>query len=67
MSKDEIKLKPCPFCGNTEIQIQSNGIGDYFVIFGTGEDDDPGCGVRTDDRQCEGKQFAAERWNRRTP
>ena len=54
--------KPCPFCGNTEIYVHSNGIGDYYAICG---DDEIGCGVRTSDFKCESPEYAIERWNKR--
>lgn len=64
MKKPE--LNPCPMCGGTNIVIESNGIGEYYVVCGTGEEDGGGCGLQTDDRHCETKAHAAERWNRRT-
>ncbi len=49
-------LKPCP-CGSIKLEVRSNGIGDFFV-------ECTDCGKRSDQRCCEGKQFAAERWNK---
>lgn len=63
MSKP-IKLLPCPFCGNPTPQIVPNGIGDFFVVCSS-TDDYHGCGARTSDVRCEGKEHAAERWNKR--
>ena len=57
---------PCPFCGNTKIVVQSNGIGDYYCICGDA-DYESGCGARSDDYRCEDQRFAVERWNRRAP
>lgn len=66
-NKKPLHLLPCPFCGNTQVTIQPNGIGDYYVRCGDGSQDegDEGCGARTSDFHCEGIEFAAERWNRR--
>ena len=61
----EPELKPCPFCGGTNIQIESNGIGDYYCVCGDIDGAYPGCGARTDDFKCEGKEYAAKRWNQR--
>lgn len=60
-----MKLKPCPFCGGTNAVIESNGIGDYYVICGSDDEGEDSCGARTDDSRCESKEHAAERWNRR--
>jgi len=61
------KLKPCPFCGNTEPRLISNGIGDLYVICRTEDqpEEDRGCGARSSDYRCEHENLAAERWNRR--
>ena len=55
---DEIKLKPCPFCGgDAEIVDNSRYItGTYFVCC-------LWCGARSD--YDLGKENAAERWNGR--
>lgn len=48
--------KPCP-CGSTEPPVtKGNGIGDYYV-----ECDH--CHRRSDQRSCEAKEHAVERWN----
>lgn len=59
------RLKPCPFCGQDCAEFVSNGIGDFYIACGSGLEDSLGCGARTDDRNCESKEHAAERWNRR--
>ena len=66
---DNQELKPCPFCGNDNIEIRSNGIGDYYAICsGDGEEGDPcGCGASTSDRRCESQKGAIDRWNTRVP
>lgn len=57
-----IELKPCPFCGRTDIHIEPNGIGDYSVVCGH---ELTGCGASTSDYRCESEEQAVERWNRR--
>jgi hypothetical protein len=66
-AKMEAELLPCPFCGNDNIEIIPNGIGDYYAICsGDGEDGDPcGCGASTSDRRCESQEGAVDRWNAR--
>ncbi len=56
------ELLNCPFCGCNNIQILPNGCGDFFAFCG---DDESGCGARSDQRQCESREQAAERWNTR--
>lgn len=58
-------LKPCPFCGGTNISILSNGIGDFYAICDGDDEDEAFCGARTSDRGCETPEGAARRWNRR--
>ncbi len=58
-------LKPCPFCGNRNIALRSNGIGDIYALCEVDEDDGTGCGARTSDVNCETDRKAVERWNQR--
>lgn len=51
-----MKLQPCK-CGSANLSIESNGIGDYFVICNK-------CGKRSSDVRCEGEDYAVERWNK---
>lgn len=53
------ELKPCPFCGGAA-KMNGNGIGDFYVQC-------TGCLARSDDRHCEERSHAVERWNRRAP
>lgn len=57
-----LTLKPCPFCGCDKVSIVPNGIGDFFVLCG---DEESGCGASSSPILCEGRQQAADRWNRR--
>lgn len=51
------ELKPCPFCGNNYLNIQSGQIYDnYWVYCGQ-------CGVKT--RKTDTKEETIEVWNRR--
>lgn len=61
----EAKLLPCPFCGNKNIRVCSNGIGDFYAIC-TGEDDEPHCGASCSEVNCETEAKAVRRWNTRT-
>ena len=62
----KFELKPYPFYGNKTSKIESNGIGDFYVICRENRYEQyEGCGVRTSDVMCEGVEYAAERWNRR--
>ena len=56
-------LLPCPFCGATNIKIKSNGIGDYFAICQSDDEEVPSCGARTSDYRCETIDQAVRRWN----
>lgn len=56
---------PCPFCGNSEPQIRSNGIGDYYVICETEWEGEMACGARSSEYKCETESGAIARWNRR--
>lgn len=60
----EAELLPCPFCGNKNIRICSNGIGDFYAIC-TGEDDEPHCGASCSEINCETEAKAVRRWNTR--
>ena len=55
---DEIKLKPCPFCGGDAelIQDRYRGLNTFYVRCW-------GCSARTDLEYAE--EFAAELWNGR--
>lgn len=60
MKMSEIKLKPCPFCGNTEIKL-------WHSPFGVGGECKK-CGANSGHEvefNGETKQDAAEAWNRR--
>lgn len=57
-------LRPCPFCGNPEPKLHSNGMGDFYVRC-EAEDEDVHCGARTSDRDCETITAAVRRWNDR--
>jgi hypothetical protein len=58
-----VKLLPCPFCGNCDIELVPNGIGDFSAHCGDGVE--TGCGASSSEIRCESRQHAAERWNRR--
>ena len=69
------KLKPCPFCGNTNIKHQSHGPGGNYGATRWIRCDVPGgCGVTGgyvyDFEQDQGipftKETAEQRWNTRT-
>lgn len=60
----EAELLPCPFCGNKNIRVCSNGIGDFYAIC-TGEDDEPHCGASCSEINCETEAKAVRRWNTR--
>ena len=69
MNPDE-KPMPCPFCGNSNPVVESNGIGDYYVAcvrYDNDEDAFFGCGARMSDIRCESQEHAIERWNTRAP
>lgn len=55
---DEIKLKPCPFCGGDAEMQQGKyqGLNTFYVSC-------CGCGAQTDHEYAE--EFAAELWNGR--
>lgn len=53
------ELLPCPFCGNSEIKLSGNGIGDFCC-------ECQKCSARTSDVRCETKRLATERWNTRS-
>lgn len=59
------ELKPCPFCGNSNPQVQSNGMGDWFVICRSDDYSDKFCEAKTSDRNCESKEQAIAAWNTR--
>lgn len=59
------KLKPCPFCGGERIEIMSNGIGDFYCICYSGDEENYHCGARSSDCYCESKEQAIDRWNTR--
>lgn len=57
----EVKLKPCPFCGSEDVELNSYLIGNKYLFFVT-------------DTEClaDGPVFGTEEeaiaaWNRRTP
>lgn len=52
-----MNLSHCPFCGGSP-EMMDNGIGDHFVACSE-------CRSRTSDSNCESRQAAAERWNKR--
>ena len=58
-------LKPCPFCGNADLRITPNGIGDFYVICDTDFEGEMSCGASSSDRSCETEEGAAQRWNSR--
>lgn len=53
-------LKPCPFCGNTNIVRSDDNYGCFWTIC-----DD--CGACTGESGIRSQEEADERWNRRTP
>ena len=59
------KLLPCPFCGNTNIVLKDNGIGDVYAIC-EGDDESGWCGARSSDHSCETDAKAIRRWNTRS-
>lgn len=59
------ELKPCPFCGNEDVHIRPNRIGDYFVMCDSDVEGEEGCGASSSDRRCETEAGAARRWNER--
>ncbi len=62
MSKE---LKSCPFCGESVAVVKSNGIGDYYIQCGSGDEEEPGCGVRMPQGRCEFQGHAIAVWNTR--
>lgn len=58
-------LKPCPFCSNRSPQVQSNDMGDWYVICRSDDLDDTFCEAKTSDRNCESREQAITAWNRR--
>lgn len=59
------QLKPCPFCGNPEPEIRSNGIGDYYIVCDRDDEGETSCGATSSDRRCETFESAIDRWNTR--
>ncbi len=57
MNTEQKLLKPCPFCGGTNIALLNGGLGNRFVHC-----DD--CRATTDDGS---EERAIAAWNRRTP
>ena len=56
-----MKLKPCPFCGNSNVYITRNCYGEYYVRC-------PACGTVVwggDDEEILTERRAADVWNRR--
>lgn len=51
------ELKPCPFCGEDNLEIIVYSLGCFVLC--------PGCGVATVNRPT--KKEAADVWNRRVP
>lgn len=66
MSDQREELRNCPFCGCTAY-LTANGMGDYFVICGDGDEegDSHGCRASSSDMNCETIEGAIARWNRR--
>ena len=65
MSEQQLELKPCPFCGNPDVRIQSNGIGDFYVYCTSDYDGEMWCGASSGQQNCETEKGAADRWNSR--
>lgn len=59
-----IKLKPCPFCGNTNPKLYGNRF-DHFFVKCVPDNGEVFCEVKTSDRNCETPEGASDRWNRR--
>ena len=63
-----IKMKPCPFCGNTEISIHKNLVLSYFAYCTRCNAQGPPVMVYHDyenDGVNGGRNLAAKRWNER--
>ena len=68
--KDEIKLLPCPFCGNKAVELRDN-VEDHrknemvpqYVVNCSFVDDDHGCGASSGWGQT--RREAVDAWNRR--
>lgn len=60
---DEIKLKPCPFCGGKAEIVSSSpcGIGPFSVCCAHGNP----CWIHPSTDYCDMKMVAAAIWNRR--
>ena len=62
---DSIKLKPCPFCGSTNVKIVGNHTNDdcgwYYSYYVFCRD----CGARGAEKRDEEKPLAIRAWNRR--
>ena len=63
------KLKPCPFCGNPNVEIKDDGVFNH-AYYGVKENPNlhfyafcPRCGARSD--VCSDEETVAEIWNRR--
>lgn len=55
----ENKLKPCPFCGSDEVEVEHNAHGEFWCYC-------PACYSRTGTYDQEnGYTLAIEAWNRR--
>lgn len=59
------ELKPCPFCGGTNIEIRPNRIGDFFAICYSNDRTEMACYAKSGEDGCETEEGAVARWNTR--
>lgn len=59
------KLKPCPFCGGTDIEINDISEGYPWIEEGIVEVGCPDCGFWNQTFKKGEEELAAETWNRR--
>ena len=59
------ELKPCPFCGGTNIEIRPNRIGDFFAICYSNDRTEMACYAKSGENGCETEEGAVARWNAR--
>ena len=64
------KLKPCPFCGSSRVEIKNNGVFNH-AYYGVTENPNlhfyafcTRCGTRSD--VCADEETVMEEWNRRS-
>jgi hypothetical protein len=66
MSKTELELKPCPFCGGKVIMMRLESLETGFVSYYVSHNDPFNCAYEIRQQSAsETMQEAANKWNRR--